>query len=260
MKRVVALAVTASFVLVGCGGVNSNSNNDSNNSNHNEQLDRVGYFIDAAVVGADYNGSLGSSGTTQSGGKFNFKPDENITFSLGKLKLGSVKLDNNITNGVKITPVDLAKGYHVDKPSLEINNTKAIQIAKVLQNADSDHNATNGIEISDNTKQEIDTRVDAHDIPDTVNENDSIDEAKIIAEALGKSEINATKAKQHFEETIKNEIENDSNNMNNHSDNNQENSNQDNGNGSSVDNNTNGNGENDSNNMNDNNSSETNNG
>ncbi len=64
-------------LLVGCG---SSSSTDSTTT---------GYFIDAAVQNAHYKTSSGKEGETDSQGKFEYKSGDSVTFSLGKLQLGT---------------------------------------------------------------------------------------------------------------------------------------------------------------------------
>jgi len=133
-KLVVGSIVTATFLLVGCGG-GSNSNDNSNNSNGtsasvdtstNTQKTGTGYYVDDAVNGVNYK--CGShEGTTDENGTFTFENGKNCTFSLGGLKLREVNassLDNNVS-------------------ILEDNPT----VAQLLQTLDKDGNASNGIQI-----------------------------------------------------------------------------------------------------------------
>ena len=195
-RKVVAISVVvlSSLAIIGCGGSPSVSS-----------LVKSGYFIDAAVVGADYSGSEGSTGQTGANGSFTFKPGETLDFKIGKLKLGSVKMPTNAKNGIKITPVDLAKGVKVNKiTAADLNDTKVIEILRVLQNADRDGDPTNGIELDDYVKQIINSKVNSGVIKDYVDGDETTDEAGEIGSELG-HDINETEAKTHFEDTIRND-------------------------------------------------------
>jgi hypothetical protein len=119
-------AVTASLLLIGCGGGSSTPA-----TNSTSQTTGTGFYVDAAISGIDY--SCGTEeGTTDSQGEFTFEKEKDCTFKIGNLvlrELNATSLEDNLT---------------VFEDNLEV--------ARFLQTLDSDGNASNGIEILPETK------------------------------------------------------------------------------------------------------------
>ena len=86
-----------------------------------------GQFIDAPVIGLGYDGPTqhGVTGDEESGGGFLFFPDEQITFAIDRVGLGTA------TAAKKISPLDLFSGGSLDDP-------RVLGIARTLQSLDSD--------------------------------------------------------------------------------------------------------------------------
>jgi len=132
MKKVTilySLALTA--FLVGCGG--SSSNDDSST--------KYGYFIDSPVKGLHYHTSSGVDGTTDKDGRFKYKNDDNVTFSIGRVVLGEA---HPREDGL-ITPKELSKG---DK------NLESL-LLRTLQSFDENHDPEDGIVIPKNIVDEL---------------------------------------------------------------------------------------------------------
>ena len=115
--------VTASLLLVGCGGESSSVNK---NVLGVTKTVATGYYVDAAVAGINYE--CGSQiGVTDALGKFSFDKEDKCTFSLGDIVLREINgssLEDNVT-------------------ILEDNK----EVAKLLQSFDKDGDPSNGIEI-----------------------------------------------------------------------------------------------------------------
>ena len=79
------------------------------------------------MAGLSYETSSGLSGTTNDKGEFSFKEGDTVSFKLGSLDLGSTQ------GGEIVTPKNLGDA------------TKAANIAYVLQNLDTDGNATDDV-------------------------------------------------------------------------------------------------------------------
>ena len=77
----------------GCGG----------DSGSNSAAVKQGQFIDSPVAGLQFE-TASQSGTTDADGHFNYKDNETITFSIGKIELGSAKAKPIMT------PLDLVEG------------------------------------------------------------------------------------------------------------------------------------------------------
>jgi len=115
--------VTASLLLVGCGGESFSDNQAVQSAT---KTVGTGYYVDAAVAGIKYE--CGSqTGVTDALGKFSFDKDDKCTFTLGDIVLREIdgtSLEDNVT-------------------ILEDNK----EVAKLLQSFDKDGDASNGIEI-----------------------------------------------------------------------------------------------------------------
>lgn len=109
IKLSFAMSVILS-ALTACGG-GGGSDTVANNLGSAQdstgfKTNKVGYFIDSAVAGVDYETSSGIKGKTSSTGQFNYQSGDTVTFKLGgKLELGSATPD---ADGL-ITPKALAQ-------------------------------------------------------------------------------------------------------------------------------------------------------
>ncbi|MGR5143993.1 hypothetical protein ACQKPX_20270 [Photobacterium sp. DNB23_23_1] len=125
-----------SIALIGCG-----SDSDSN-SDESSAVANVGVYSDAAVEGLTYITSPGNlSGTTNSLGEFDYINGDSVEFSIGSLKLPSVKAES------VLTPVDMVEPL-LDSDQSVLDNQMTKNIASLLQSLDSDGNPDNGITIS----------------------------------------------------------------------------------------------------------------
>ena len=120
--------ITASLLLVGCGGGGTSSNTVAGANSTVGQ----GYYVDAAVAGVNYQ--CGSqTGVTDESGAFLFDKNQNCTFKLGDVvlrEINATSLEHNVT-------------------ILEDNT----QVAQLLQTLDRDGNASNGIDIIEETHE-----------------------------------------------------------------------------------------------------------
>ena len=152
MKRnylTVVLSIAAAVVVTGCGGSSSNDTSDTN----------TGYFVDAAVAGADYNTSSGLTGTTNKFGQFKFKKGDEVEFKIGKVVIGRAKPKLESDGVGLVTPEELAEG----------NETVKTLILQLLQSLDADGNPENGITIPESVKKELEelnTTINIHHIED----------------------------------------------------------------------------------------------
>jgi len=130
----------STFVLIGCGGGGGGSASVATGQ---------AFYVDSAVQGVDYN--CGSQvGVTGSKGEFTFEVGQSCTFSLDTITLRDVAADQ------------LENGKEIQETNMEI--------ARVLQSLDSDHNPENGIVIDSNIiKKLIDPNMSTvNDIINTV--------------------------------------------------------------------------------------------
>ncbi|MDO8455102.1 MAG: multiheme c-type cytochrome [Sulfurimonas sp.] len=96
----------------------------------------VGLFLDAPVVGLEYS-SKSHSGFTNSSGYFNYNSGEEVTFKAGKVTLGKIKVTPANST---VTPISIV-------PNSTIDDTRVVEILRVLQTLDSDNNSANEIVI-----------------------------------------------------------------------------------------------------------------
>jgi hypothetical protein len=160
LSLVTILAISGAVVLTGCGGGGGGSSTIASNS------DSVGYFVDSAVVGADYDclSDEEFNKTTGAGGKFECETMAQIRFRIGKLELGTIDYlpDDNY-----VLPQDLAGVSRND-----LNNSKVLALAKLLQSLDVDGDPSNGITIPEDVKEHL-----AH--PEDGQEHEKFDDKKL---------------------------------------------------------------------------------
>jgi hypothetical protein len=118
------------YLLSGCGGGGS------------EPSASIGQFIDSPVQGVDYQ-SISFQGTTDFEGKFNYKPGEETTFSIGSIVLGTA------VGGSIITPFDLVPG------ATDESDPAVVIICRFLQSLDDDNDPSNGIVITPEIAAEL---------------------------------------------------------------------------------------------------------
>ena len=126
------MALGAGF-LVACGGSGSPSPATSTPQPF------LAYLVDTAVEGVEYSGPTGD-GLTGKGGVFSASEGV-FVFSIGGTTLGRVQMSSNQENN-EVTPSDF----------LDVNEAQAITIARIMQGLDEDGTLTNGISISESTR------------------------------------------------------------------------------------------------------------
>lgn len=93
----------------------------------------VGHFIDAPVKGLGYRTPT-HTGTTDNGGSFNYFPGETVEFYIGGVSIGAAKGDH------KVTPMDLIG-------TADMEDSRVVNMAKMLQSLDDDGEPNGGIDI-----------------------------------------------------------------------------------------------------------------
>lgn len=182
--------VAATLLLVGCGSSSTDSTTPTS----------TGYFIDAAVVGAEYNTSSGVSGITGANGSFEYNDRDRVSFSLGGLKLGECEPG---TDGL-VTPKLLVVG-DASVPSAQ--QAQSINLLlRTLQSLDKDNNTSNGIDIDAATIQrlaKLNKQVDFHDVNESyLIELDNEYELGLDEDYDGHLDVNETEAENHFDESM----------------------------------------------------------
>ena len=112
----------------GSGNEDSNAGIENNNDN-----DRSGQFLDAEVSGLAYRTESGL-GTTDSEGRFLYKPGETITFTIANWALPSVPAASFITP------------FSIFNSNAEVT-VSGVNLARLLQSLDDDSNLDNGIQL-----------------------------------------------------------------------------------------------------------------
>jgi len=124
------LLITVTFftILASCGGGGGSSNPTS-----------TGTFVDSPVINIGYRTET-QNGVTNSRGEFNYFPGETVTFFIGDLEFPSIPAEQ------VVTPLDMADTDDISHPIV-------INISRLLQSLDKDGNPSNGISITDISKQ-----------------------------------------------------------------------------------------------------------
>lgn len=196
-------AVAASLLLIACGGNSSVSDTTTPSSataltsessmpsntqattteptTGNSSKIYTGYYVDAAVVGVDFNCTT-QSGTTDINGTFTFEDNETCVFSIGGVVLREVNassLEDNVT--------------------IFENN---LTVAQFLQTLDSDGNASNGIDILPEAHELLEERNSSHVPQNDAELVDIRDELKVKAQERYNGDIVSEQdAIEHLEET-----------------------------------------------------------
>ncbi len=182
--KIASLSLIASLMIAGCGGGGGGDTTASADI-------QTGYFVDAPVANLDYNTSSGQRDITDAYGRFSYKKGETVTFSIGKLLLGSCTPD---VDGFLATPAKLTD-----------NNETLTLMLQLLQSLDVDNNVSNGIVIPDNVVTSLNEDINTTSISD-MNETDLLNiepvATKIDTNNDRVIDINASTALAHFHESL----------------------------------------------------------
>jgi hypothetical protein len=180
MKKTSLIALSLSaFLMTGC------MDDDTSNAQENlvsETPTKVGYFLDSAIAGADYNTSSGLSGTTNSDGMFKYKEGDTVTFYIGDTLLGTAKA------GKTVTPVTLFPD----------NKEASLNLTQMLQTMDSDGDPSNGISLDAGLITQLNETV-AQNKPVDFSSPDFDTE---VESNLGVAIVEETPALAHLNETL----------------------------------------------------------
>jgi hypothetical protein len=106
----------------------------------------VGTFLDAPVAGVEYSSSANSGiKTTDANGHFFYHDGEQITFKIGQVILGEVVPSDS--NGT-VTPLEVVG-------TNDTNNSRVVEILRILQTIDSNQYVNDGIQISKSTREAL---------------------------------------------------------------------------------------------------------
>lgn len=138
----------------------------------------TGHFIDAPVAGVDFDTSS-NKGKTDTNGAFDYIPGETVTLSIGDLILGNALAMH------KITPMDLVGTEN-------LNDVKAINMARILQSLDNDQDPKRGIFITQEATDSLNDAMEELDIKAFDFENSDLTDTLINLAVKKHNEMNNT--------------------------------------------------------------------
>lgn len=162
----------SSVLLTACGGGSSSSAADVTEEQSDSrgglveqdeegttEQSKTGNFVDSPVSGIQYRTST-FSGVTDMAGSFEYNTNEIIEFSIGSLVLGAAVADSTVT------PLELGTlNGSLENGALDYQSNRqdrATNTLRLLQTLDSDSYPENGITISENTRNSINSIVNGN--------------------------------------------------------------------------------------------------
>jgi len=179
LKETLIISSTAAvFILSGCGSSDSSTTDM-----------KTGYFVDSAVVNADYDciADADFNKTTGINGEFQCQSMQQVRFRLGELVLGEI---STLPTDGYVFPQDI---LGVERNNTA-NNKAVIAMAQLLQSLDSDHNTSNGIQI----KEEVKTAFESTQF--------NADELSVYADIANIILIDKESAQNHLQETMQSHL------------------------------------------------------
>ncbi len=156
MRKKLSLAVilAVSLGIFGCGGGGSSSEETTTTSSSSVETSLLtGQLIDSPVGGVSYETSSGISGVTDNNGYFQYKEGDTVTFSVGKVILGTVEAQS------VVTVMDIASQNLSYEQMLEIQNRLKL-MSSFLIALDEDGDPQNGIKIDQEKVEEINAQME----------------------------------------------------------------------------------------------------
>lgn len=102
-----------------------------------------GTFVDSPVAGLDYSGPSIGSARTNAEGKFNYFPGETLSFAIGDLDLGAAP------GAEELTPLSIVDG------ASGVGDPRVTNMLVLLQSLDADGDLNNGIQITQQIRDEV---------------------------------------------------------------------------------------------------------
>ncbi len=183
MKSLFLCVSVAALLLSGC----NSSTGSTSSGTATQSTGDVGLFLGAPVVGLEYS-SKSHKGYTNSSGYFNYNSGEEVTFKAGKITLGKIKVTPANST---VTPISIV-------PNSTINDTRVVEILRVLQTLDSDNNSANEIVIP-----AVLNTTTAIDLSESHTQLDDSELASLIGVNTN-SLTTETQAKTHFSDSLSN--------------------------------------------------------
>ncbi|SDR99863.1 para-nitrobenzyl esterase [Halopseudomonas xinjiangensis] len=130
-RRPLAFACLAAAMALQAGCLDGSDNDDDHDS-----ATQTGIFIDSPVSGLGYKTPT-QEGVTDAEGRFEYRADETVTFSIGELELGSA------AGADRVSPINLMPGAQ------DASDPAVTNLSILLQSLDQDGDLNNGIQITD---------------------------------------------------------------------------------------------------------------
>ena len=191
LKALALICGTAALYACGGGGGSSSgggTNNDGGDAGGGGEV-RSGQFVDSAVANIAYTASpSGTTGFTDENGFFDFESGDTVTFSVRGVDLPPVPATGKVTIN------------DFDKVSTSDSDDLGLNIAILLQSLDSDGDASNGIQIPDETEETADKAANV-DFDQPVNDFVSDTETGVQAALVegDSAPVTADAAKEHLD-------------------------------------------------------------
>ncbi|MFT7244430.1 MAG: YD repeat-containing protein [Candidatus Azotimanducaceae bacterium] len=141
MKKLVILPILS--FLMSCSGGGSSS---SSTGTPAPVQPSTGVFVDSPVAGLAFSTSS-QSGVTNSAGEFTYLQNEQVSFSLGSIVLGSA------VAATVVSPLDLVGATSLDEAKLLGVTDELVNRLLFLQALDEDGNPDNGIDLTQHSEQ-----------------------------------------------------------------------------------------------------------
>lgn len=175
--RMIASAVAAAFLASGCFG-------GSGGGGTATAAPSTGILSDSYVKGVTYSTSSGLSGSTGTNGEFSYAVGDTVTFKIGSVTLGSVKMDGSAlstdSGRLMVRPKDIAG-------VVDETDEKALAVAQMIQTAAGAMPGDTRIDVSANAARFA--------AADTV---DSLAKVGTLAAAAGLTPTSMERVSQHL--------------------------------------------------------------
>ena len=149
---ILVLFILALIFIISCGNDNSNSSSDSNATAQpvtTIPAKATAIFIDSVVEGLSYTYDLPDypsiEGETDAEGKFEYYIGHPVKFFIGENLLGEITIED--------TDMPFVSPFHLNDIN-DINDSKGIELLKIIQSLDIDNNLNNGISIDPRAKKD----------------------------------------------------------------------------------------------------------
>jgi len=181
------LIIVSFFVFIGCGGGGGGSS--SSQDTPPTAQDVTGTLVDSKIIGVTYSCGDINNILTDSDGQFTCKENTIVSFRIGGVNLGSITVTSGTSN---VTPATL---YGLS--SNNITDSRSLNFIQFVQSLDSDNNASNGITITQTTRDNL-----TGSTLDLSSQTTSQSDINTTLTNIGKTLISQTDALEHYKDTL----------------------------------------------------------